>query len=380
MKQTFTFYPSVIASTASKSNTEIFDLSIEAFEKGEYLKSLHLLLDSIDKNLRNTYNNPQGNAFQIPHGPLFIHLKQDEKQLHITAPFLTLPEKNLIAMMRQVSSLNFNELDLACIVLKEGRFYFEYHCPLTFSHPRKIRYVLKEICTIGSKYDYEFRDLFAAQRIDRPFFTPYTPEETAYVYNTVQQSCKECLQGLRYFESSRKFGDMWNLLSTTFFKIMYTVHPQGELRNTLEKAIQDLDRTIPLAAIITSARQTLEKLQSLSQEELSESLYFTATFISDKQRSNLQNIRENYEKCYKQVTASLEAGDYRNVCLRITHKFYETYYYNHMQEDLNDILVKALTQASARPWSQAAPILYQALETIMQNPQKTTLNQNPVAA
>lgn len=33
MKQTFTFYPSVIASTASTANAEIFDLSIEAFEQ-----------------------------------------------------------------------------------------------------------------------------------------------------------------------------------------------------------------------------------------------------------------------------------------------------------------------------------------------------------
>ena len=63
MKQTFTFYPSVIASTASTANAEIFDLSIEAFEQGEYLKSLHLLLDSINKDLRTSYSNPQGNEF-----------------------------------------------------------------------------------------------------------------------------------------------------------------------------------------------------------------------------------------------------------------------------------------------------------------------------
>ena len=94
----------------------------------------------------------------------------------------------------------------------------------------------------------------------------------------------------------------------------------------------------------------------------------------------MQKIREDYEKCYKQVSACLEAGDYRTVCLRITHKFYETYYQNHMQEDLNCILVKALTQASACSWSKAAPILYQTLEAIMQGPQKNTKFQNPIAA
>lgn len=380
MKQTFTFYPSVIASTASTANAEIFDLSIEAFEQGEYLKSLHLLLDSINKDLRTSYSNPQGNEFHIPHGPLFIRLKEDEEQLYITAPFLILPEKNQIAMLRQVSSLNFNDLDLAHLVLKGNQFYFEYHCPLSFSHPRKIHYVLKEICTIGNKYDYEFQDLFAVQRINRPFFTPYTPEEVEYVYEAIQQSCKECLQGLRYFESSRKFGDMWDILSATFLKIMYVAHPQGSLRDTLEKAIRDMNRNIPLAAIVTNGRQTLEEIQALSPEELAKSLYFTATFISDKQRSNMQKIREYYEKCYKQVSACLEAGDYRTVCLRITHKFYETYYQNHMQEDLNCILVKALTQASACSWSKAAPILYQTLEAIMQGPQKNTKFQNPIAA
>lgn len=380
MKQTFTFYPSVIASTASTANAEIFDLSIEAFENGDYLESLHLLLDSINQDLRASYSNPQGNEFHIPHGPLFIHIKEEEEQLYIRAPFLILPEKNQIAMLRQVSSLNFHDLDLAHLVLKENRFYFEYNCPLSFSHPRKIHYVLKEICNIGSKYDYEFQDLFSAQRINRPFFTPYTAEEVEYVYEAVQQSCKECLQGLRYFESSRQFGDMWDVLSATFLKIMYIAHPQGELRHTLEKAIRDMNRNISLAAIVTNARQTLEEIQALSQEELAKSLYFTTTFITGKQRSNMQKIREDYEKCYKQVSACLEAGDYRTVCLRITHKFYETYYQNHMQEDLNCILVKALTQASACSWSKAAPILYEALETIMQGLQKNMKTQNLIAA
>lgn len=45
--------------------------------------------------------------------------------------------------------------------------------------------------------------------------------------------------------------------------------------------------------------------------------------------------------------------------------FYDIYYQNQVQEDLNLTVGKALSETSAQPWSQAAPILYSALENIM---------------
>lgn len=380
MKQTFTFYPSVIASTASKTDMQTFDLSVEAYENGEYLKSLHLLLDSIDKNLREKYGNRAGNEFRIPHGPIMLHLKQTRQQLCIAVPYMTLPEGNPIAMMRLAADLNFDSLDLARLTLKDQELWFEYSCPAELAHPRKIRQVLEEICKTGAWYDHDFRHLFQAERMAGPHFIPYAPETTDYIYEAIRNSCDECLQALGSLEPVRNFNDMWYVITTTLLKVMYIAHPQGQLCNTLQKAISDMDRDIAIAEVVAGGKQAIEDLRNKTKAEIAEDLYYVETFISGKKRSNLQNIRENYEKCYKQVSAAIEAGDYRTVCLKITHKFYETYYHHHMQEELDAILVKAMSQASAQPLSQAARILYRTLQTIMHTPVTTRPASGPIAA
>lgn len=368
MKQTFSYHIPVVASTAGKASEAIFDRSIEVFEKGEYLKAFHLLLDSIDKEIRVKYGNTGGTEFCIPHGPLFIRMKVEDENLSIRAPFVTLPEKNRIPMMRQLVGLNFSDLDLAKLVWKEGGLYFDYSCPLFWSHPRKIYYVLKEICRCGSRYDNEFQEEFQAERLEAPAFVPYAPQTVDYICEAVRQSCEECFEALKFFEPSRQFIDMCDVISMTLLKIMYVAHPQGKLFHTLEKAIRDMDRNIPLATVVADGKRMIEELQEKPREEWEKYLYFTETLISGKPSSNLQNIREEYERCYKQVSAWMECGAYRDVCIRISCKFYETYYYNQMQAELDAILSKALEEASALSWDKAAFILYEALENIMRPP------------
>ena len=52
-------------------------------------------------------------------------------------------------------------------------------------------------------------------------------------------------------------------------------------------------------------------------------------------------------------------------CLMIVYKFYEMYYYNDVQDDVNAVVSKALHRASAMPWDTAAPILHAAMAQIM---------------
>ena len=116
-----------------------------------------------------------------------------------------------------------------------------------------------------------------------------------------------------------------------------------------------------------SGREMVERLQKMPKEELADHLYYVETFIPDKRRSNLQNIQENFEDCYKKVSAYMESGDYMTACIMMIYKFYEMYYYNNLQDDVNTLVVKAMQKTSAQPWDKAAPILYQAMENIMED-------------
>lgn len=366
MKQTLSFHPSVITLTSPQRNVDAFDLSIEAFDKRNYRKALHALLDSIHPEIRKKYGNSKGTEFQIPHGPLMIHLSLKNKKIHISAPLVNLPQDNHIAVLRQVAGANFNDLDLSRLVLSEGQLRFEYDCLLKYSHPRKIRRIVEEICSAGEKYDREFIRQFGAERTVQPQFTPYDSSQVDYIYEVIQQSCRECTESIRYFELSRQFSDMWHIIYTTFLKIMYVSHPQGELLRSLQKTINDLERNLPLAEMTTEGKKALQELQKKTKEDISADLYYVETFISSKRRSNLQNIRATYEGDFKQISVYMESGEYRKASIRMICKLYEIYYHNHMQEDLDEILVSTLQQTSSLSWSEAAPVLFKLWEKIMQ--------------
>ena len=124
---------------------------------------------------------------------------------------------------------------------------------------------------------------------------------------------------------------------------------------------------IPLPDITTQGKAVIEKLQQMSQEELAENLYYVETFIPAKRRSNLQNIQENFENSYKKISNYMESEDYMTATIMMLYKFYEMYYYNNLQEDVNQVVADALQRSSEQPWEEAAPILYKAMEAIMED-------------
>ena len=366
MKKTLLFHPPVNCLTAGKSSPETFDRSIEAFENRKYETSLRYLLDSVCPGVRTPSNTVARGEYTIPHGPLRIGIKLEKDRLSITAPLVSLTTSGKVAMLRQAAALNFNDLDLVRLVPEGEGLTFKFSCPLIYSHPQKIKRVLEEICRTGEKYDYEFIDQFEAERLSSPCFIPYAPEKVRYVYDAVQSACKECLDAVSYFENSRKFSEECNLIRATLLKLFYVAQPQGKLRHTLTKAIDDMDRNMPLQELNADAKETLRQLQEESLEELSASLYAVHTFVPDKKSSNLQKLRERYESCYKQAAAWMEAGEYRKVCLRLTGEIYDTYYRYYVDSQLDSLFSDALKETSAQPWVAAAPRLFELFDNIMQ--------------
>lgn len=366
MKKTLTFNPSILPSTASRMDVDAFDRSIEAFDRKEYLSAFHTLLDFINPELRPKYGNPAGTEFEIPHGSIVVHIRIVDNRLRIEAPFLALPEKGRIPLMRQTAVLNICYMDLARITLRDEKLYFEFDCPLALAQPAKIYYVLRDICRTGDRYDDEFVTKFHAVRICEPRITPYDAQTVARVYDVVQLSCRECLEAVAGFESERNFGYAWNIIATTLLKICYCARPQGQLLNELDKAIREHDREdIPLTEVVARSKQVVQKLRAMPCAELAENLYFVETFVPDKMRSSLKNIQENFCEPFKRASAALERKDYLVSCLSVVYKFYEMYYYNNLQDDVNAVALRALTRTSAMPLEEAAPVLVEAMEAIM---------------
>jgi hypothetical protein len=167
-------------------------------------------------------------------------------------------------------------------------------CPLSQSHPHKMYFVLQNICHIGDKYDDEFCTKFGATRCYEPQVTPYPQEEVDRIYEGIQTLGRETLEALKEYGADRRYGYSWNVLDTAFYQISYFAHPQGQLLNDLDKAVNDMDADLPTEEVVSKGKAFLEKLLAVPKEKLAEDLYYTDTLVSAKRRSSLKNVQENF--------------------------------------------------------------------------------------
>jgi hypothetical protein len=359
------FYPSLYSSTASKVKVELWDTTLAAHNEKQYLKSFHLLMDYVNPELRAKYGNADGTAFKVPHGSVIVNVKISEDTFSVSAPFLEVNQSAIVPLLRQVCSLNFSSLDMAQIYLRENCLNFEYSCKLNETNPYKIYYILREICDIGDKYDDEFVTTFDAKRLYEPVITPFPADKAEKIYQTIQAIIKQALEYTAYFESKRQYSQAWDLIAGALRQIDFYAHPQGQLINDLNKAITDANAEAPLANLVSDMKNFLQEWQNMDKAKFIADLYEIEIFIPTKRRSSLQNIQENLQKLYERAGKGIQDGYQAAAAIDILFNFYNVYYHNNLQEDVNLVLVEALEKASGKPWEEAAKILFQALKKIM---------------
>ena len=365
MKTTHSFVAPVLNSTQSKVNTEAYEQAIDNYNEGKHLEAFRLLLDHLNPEFRTKYGNAEGTEFHIPHGSILVNIRIGEGKLHISADFLELPEKGRVAMLRQVADLNINRLMLPRFRKEGDKLKMEYVCPLSQSHPHKLYFILRNICHIGDRYDDEFCAKFGAKRSYEPQVTPYSEEEVTRIHEAVRQTCRETLEAVKEYEAERKYGYSWNVIDIALYKISYFAQPQGQLMNDLDKAVDDMDKELPVAELVTKGKAFLERLLAMPREELARDLYFVDTLVSAKRRSSLNNVQENFKEVYKEAADAIEAENYERSAVRILYKFYEMYFYNDVQDDLNAVIANALRKSAGKSMEEASEILFAALEKVM---------------
>ena len=365
MKLTHSFFAPALDSTQSTVDTEALDRSIDLYNGKHCLEALHTLLDFLNPAFRGKYGNADGTQFRIPHGSILVDILVRDDRLHIGANFLKLPEKGRVAMLRQVCDLSLNSLLLPRFRKEGDRLRMEYTCPLSQSHPHKLYFILRNICHVGDRYDDEFRTKFKAVRCSEPRVTPYAEAEVERLHEAVVQTCRETLDAVREYETERKYGYAWCVIDTALYKIAYIAHPQGQLMNDLDKAVDDMDRELPVAELVTKGKAFLERMRDMPREELAANLYYVDTLVSTKRRSSLGNVQENLKDIYNEATDAIQIKDFERSAVRILYKLYEMYYYIDVQDDLNALVVRAFRESANRPMEEASAILYEAVESIM---------------
>ncbi|WP_300729347.1 hypothetical protein [uncultured Bacteroides sp.] len=366
MKKAIHYYQPVLDSTQSTFNFDRFKESVETYREGKHVEALQILIDSLNPKFRENYGNDDGTEYHIPHGSIVVDIKIEGNLLRIHSDFMELPEKGSVAMLRQVCNLNTGTLLLPSFKLRGNTLTIDYQCELNQSHPAKIYGVFSDICSTGDQYDDEFASKFGAKRIYEPRITSYSAEQVDYLYDAIQHICQEALELVADYNSKRKQGYSWNIIELAFYQIMYIASPQGQILNEMDKAIVDMDKDIALNELVNKGTEVLKKIQATPKEELAKDLYFVDQFVSTKRRSSLKNVQENFEEDYEKAEQAIQSGNYEPAVIRMLVKCYAMYYYNDVQDDINNVVAKALKESSDKELEEAANILYDAMDDIME--------------
>jgi len=350
----------------SKIQRDLWQNTTKLFEEGKYYESLLGLFDYVDKDLIEKRGNPDKTEFNVPHGSVVVNIKIENEQVNIRVPFLKMPDKNTIPLLRRITEINFSPLNLATIVLEGDELQFKYSTELKLCEPWKMYYVLREICINADNYDDEFIEKFGAAWIHEPNVEYFPESKQEEIWNTYQSMLSETTEYCDYFENKRTPGFVWDVLLQLFFSIDYLIAPQGAMRTDLEKVVSYMQsNNYSIQQKIDKGKSHFQELKDISKEKLCANLYISDLFIPIKNSASHENVKETFKKQFETAKKEMAHNDYLGAVLSIRYVFLYEFYYSNAPDDVVETITTALEQSSGQPWNEAANILWVAINQIM---------------
>jgi hypothetical protein len=352
----------------SKLQPGYWETVTDLYNQGKYKDALIGLLNYIDPEIPERTSNREKTEFRIPHGSVIVNLKIENEILSVITPFLKLPEKNKIPLLRKIAEINFSPLTLASIILEGEELKFTYSAPLSLCEPYKMYYLFKEMCLFADKYDDEFIQKFGAQRFQEPKIYKFSPEQIEEAWNTLQIYLKETNELAAFFEEKRLTGFQGDILIQLFMTLDYYLSPQGVLRSDIENIVSFmLDKYNPQHEQIEKGKAFLKKMQELKKEDFINSFYMTDLFIPPRYAANLQSIKDTSKNSYETAKKEISNSDWMGAALTIKYIFLYQFFYSYPIPGAAELMNNALVESANKPWNDAAMVLWKAVDMIMKD-------------
>lgn len=365
------FDKSFLPPMISVLNSDYWTVVMNTYEQGKYHDTVHAVLDYIQKGLSDKALDAEKTRYVIPHGSTVVYMEIVDNSLKINAPFLRIPARSLIPLMRQVAEINFGTLVLAQITLEGDEIFFRYECPLELCEPFKIYRVLEEICIQADANDDLFIEKFGAQRLAEMQIEPFSAEQVEVCYNMFQAYLQEALDYMNYYEQRRLEFFGWDALYLAYTKIDYFMRPQGVMKTNIEKAIKELNSDLDMAEKINKGKTTIQKWLQMSKEHYTESLYKSNQFISEKLKLEVSGVQDYLNKTHTTARDERNKRDYMGSALSMMCGFYGAMFYYNIPQTTHELLTAGLEKASGMDWELASLRLWETLEDVMQQSTRT---------
>ncbi|WP_271766649.1 type III secretion system chaperone family protein [Aquimarina algiphila] len=365
MKTCNTYIPPLSFNEAPTFQPEKWDEVLHFYNTKQYSQILPTILAYVNPGLEHKKTNE---GYIIPHGSVTVYINQTDTTLSVKCPFLNIEEAKKTPLLRQLAEMRMYPLNLTNLVLENNEVVFYFKSPLHLCEPYKIYNVLREICTFADSYDDEFIEKFNAKNLQEPKIEPYPDTVKNTAYQNYQAIIEDGLARYNYYMAKRYENDAWYVFNITFKKLDYCISPKGYLKTQIENAINAFcNRNIAFHTRLHQAKEDLLKLKACSSEKLGTNLYKTETFIPTKYNGKKENVRKDWEGLYADVKDMMSSSNNEGACLCMLSGFYNMYYYNLVNEDISKPLVEALKKASNLKFSEAAPILFNGMKSVMED-------------
>jgi hypothetical protein len=353
-------------------NSDYWSVVMQTYENKKHTETIHAVLDYIQKGLSAKALDAERTKYYLPHGSITVNLEIHPDRYTINAPFLRIPARSLIPLMRQVAEINFGTLVLAQIVLEGDEISFRYEAPMELCEPYKLYRVLEEICIQADANDDVFIEKFGAQRFSKMEIEPFTTEQTDLCWDRFQAYLQEALAYMDYYDSRRIEYFGWDALYIAYTKIDYFMRPQGVVKAEMEKAVKELNSQAEMAEKLQKGRATVQKMLAMDKQRFTESLYKSQQFISEKPKFEVSGVQDYLNKTHNTARDERGKRDYIGSTLTMICGFYGVMFYYNIPQTCHEIITEGLLKASSKEWAAVSDILWDTIEQVMKQSNKVS--------
>jgi hypothetical protein len=340
-------------------DVDIWQSAIDAFDNGDYKKSLIYLLNYINASVLEDVDTTKDIHVMKMQGSAEISICIDEQGFKVEAPFLKITEEtNKIALLRRVTEINFDLLDLAQIYLEDDILVFKYETPLSACQPNKIYTVLRNIAFRADDYDDIFVEEYGASFNQEPKTKNLAEDEKRETLKQIRQILGEVDSYSEYFVQERKANYRWDIIVISLLRLSNMPYMQGKLRSELITNIERMyDGDLGLDQRINKGLLYMKELQEYSDEYYSKSLYHVEQFISLRWRSTPQIIEERMQNHKETVENINDSDDHMAASYFLYAVFLKLIYNYNLDENYKNEIERVLQEISGKTTKEAAPIV-----------------------
>ena len=366
-----TFTPPILKRSSRSHSRQEWEKSLQEYTQGKFHSSISSIIRYLDPSLIGTNDTVENRKIGFNHGSVKVYLETTSDTFEISCPFVELPEKAKVVILRKASELNMTPLILSQMILKGNKLYFSYKDKIELSHPSKILNILDEVARNADHLDDFFIERFNAKPIEKATTQPLSPEDLTKVVDFFQSHVKQVIDNINYAEQKSMYELGWDMTYVGIQQLMDTANPYGFIAKILSDMILILYSKSDFPTKLQQVKKQLQDLLALPKEKISE-CYYEATFlIPGKEETDLQTIQNTLGNSVQKALQYRQKGIFENATSYMLVDFYYVMKRYLLPTKIEKKIRECLMQISGKSWKDASDVLLQTVDNINRQTKET---------